>query len=150
MYLNAVLNKDFGSSVHIWSDTKFSKQRKRLMSLRSSAKLNCELVNFLLAAINAAVQAAAGRMYVWSMCCAAGAAVCAGHAGLACMRQLCGMKVMLWRSSAAERCSALEQQTPLFSCPDLCQLTLTLPLASLQTSMATRFSHASALYIIPM
>lgn len=54
-------------------------------------------------------------MHVGSMCCAGGAAVCAGHAGLACMRQLCGMKVMLWRSSAAERCSALEQQTPLFS-----------------------------------
>ncbi len=46
--------------------------------------------------------------------CAGGAAVCAGHAGLACMRQLCGMKVMLWCSSAAERCSALQQHTPLF------------------------------------
>lgn len=56
--------------------------------------------------------------------------------GWPCMRQLCGMKVMLWCSSAAERCSALGTADSSLSCLDLCQLTLALPLLSLRTSMA--------------
>lgn len=75
-------------------------------------------------------------MHVGSMCCAAGAAVCAGHAGLALYASA------LWYEGyvvALQCCWALQcvgTADSSLSCPDLCQLTLTLPLPSLRTSMA--------------
>ncbi len=104
---------------------------KWLLSLRSIAKVN--LPNSPLAARNAAVQAAASRMHVGSMCWRSCSVCWSCWARLHASALWYEGYVVVLQCCWALQCAATAYSS--LSCPDLCQLTLTLPLTSLRTSV---------------